>query len=181
MKKIGLIGKLRSGKDTVATILKNDYGFHSYAFGDGVKAVYHTLVLDAPRSPKPRAGYQRVGEGMKGIFGDYVWVERVLGEIERDGRMSDDIVITDVRLPLEADRLKELGFILVRVNCPDEIRLNRANQLGDIFTEKELAHSTETLVDTLEVDYEIHNSGTLEELERQVHDLIRCIEEEKRG
>jgi|SRR5690554_132546 len=44
MKIIGLAGRKRSGKDTVASILRNNYNFSQLAYADSLKAVVKTLT-----------------------------------------------------------------------------------------------------------------------------------------
>ena len=43
MKNILLCGKMGSGKDTVANILRDDYGYKSVAIGDTIKIITHSL------------------------------------------------------------------------------------------------------------------------------------------
>lgn len=43
MKNIILCGKMGSGKDTVANILRDDYGYKSVAIGDTIKIITHSL------------------------------------------------------------------------------------------------------------------------------------------
>lgn len=62
---VGLLGKLRSGKDQVAAYLTSNYGYTRFAFGDELKDDFHRTYPDIPREPKPRAGYQEYGQRMR--------------------------------------------------------------------------------------------------------------------
>ncbi|WP_223262134.1 hypothetical protein [Bacillus wiedmannii] len=71
------------------------------------------------------------------------------------------VLVNGVRQPNEYQRLKDEGFIIIRVNASDDLRIGRARNVGDVFTEADLSHETESHIDTFEVDYEINNVGTI--------------------
>jgi dephospho-CoA kinase len=178
---IGLIGKLRSGKDTVGEHLMAYYGYQRFAFGDGIKLIGRNLWPEAfdPSAPKPRALMQRLGQSMREIDPN-VWVDKTLRVIDFAQRFRGmypqlgpfKAVITDVRQPNEVLKLRKLGYTLIRVNCPDDIRLERARANGDNFNLADLTHETEMHVDTFKVDYEIWNGGTLENTIAQIDDIM---------
>lgn len=175
--KIALTGKMRSGKDEIARHLWLRHGFKKLAFGDELKRIFHELNPWIPESPKPRAEYQRFGQEMRRIYGDDIWikhVEYIATAIENNIR-TNGLVISDLRQPNEHDWCKRNGFVIVRVTAPDEIRLERAKQAGDIFEADDLAHETESYVDSFDVDYEIINDGSLDELYAQVDEVMREI------
>jgi len=161
--KIGLIGKFRVGKDSVAAYASTFYDFATYAFGDELKRDYHAKNPEVPRTPKPRAGYQSHGQAERLLRGVDVWVDEVFRTIESH-RWPERIMITDVRQSNEVARLKAEGFVLIRITAPDHVRIERAKAAGDSFSAEDLAHSTELAVDDFEVDYEIVNYGSLVEL-----------------
>lgn len=69
-----------------------------------------------------------------------------------------DWIITDVRFPNEAKRVKDHGGLLIRVDRPDQQILN---------------HETETALDSYDKwDGYIHNNGTLEDLQESVKDIL---------
>jgi len=161
--KIGLTGRLRSGKDSVAAYASTFYDFATYAFGDELKRDYHAKNPDVPRTPKPRKAYQEHGQAERSRRGDDVWVDEVFRTIESH-RWPERIMITDVRQSNEVARLKSEGFVLIRITAPDHVRIERAKAAGDAFSAEDLTHSTELAVDDFEVDFEIHNDGSLVEL-----------------
>lgn len=178
MKLIGITGKARSGKDTIAEILFEHYGFTRIAFADPVKlaaqqifGLSHDQTWDDNLKEvvipywdlTPRQMFQKVGDAAKAQFGDGVWMKRwYLGyDMLKD---SDDIVVPDCRYDLEASGVRGLGGIIVRVVRPEE---GLDGNVG--------LHSSESGL-SLAVDYTINNSGTLDDLRHQVAKIIQLIE-----
>ncbi|MEK4910584.1 dephospho-CoA kinase [Niallia sp. FSL M8-0099] len=178
MIKIAICGQLRAGKDEVANRIyhTHDY-FEKLAFGDALKRLYHELLPWVPTDPKPRAGYQKFGQLAREQFGEDIWIrhaERMLGFYERVKR-PDGVLITDLRQPNEYEWARANGWIIVRVTAPDELRLARAKAAGDQFDAKDLAHDTEQHVGAFDVDYEIVNDGTIDELYAKVDAMMSEI------
>lgn len=173
--KIALTGKMRSGKDTVAMHLAFEHGFeYPIAFGDKLKRTFHELFPWVSAQSKPREGYQRFGQLIREEFDENVWVKHLASTVEflEDSRKTRGIVITDLRQPNEYEWCRANGFIIVRVTAPDELRIARAKAAGDVFAEEDLAHDTESHVNEYEVDYEIHNDGTIADLDTKVDEMM---------
>lgn len=179
--KIALTGKLRSGKDAVANRLYIRAMFDRIAFGDKLKELYHATLPWVPEHPKPRAGYQAFGQDMRRLYGEDIWIKHVERTVEASinfrKRLDDHIgiVITDLRQPNELEWARANGFTIVRVTAPEADRLSRAQLAGDSFDAKDLSHDTEQHVDGFEVDYEIVNDGTIDELYAKVDALLTEI------
>jgi dephospho-CoA kinase len=181
--KIALTGKLRAGKDEVAQYLYIRHGFNRVAFGDALKRHAHEVFPWIPQSSKPRALFQAFGQLMREIDPD-VWVKHaeraVKGAIDfrvNTGAERVGIVLTDVRQANEVAWCRENGFTLIRVTAPDEVRIARAIEAGDSFVENDLVHSTELAIDGFEVDYEIVNDGSVDDLKAQVDAIVADIKE----
>lgn len=178
---IALTGKLRSGKSEAANYLSFMHYYRQFAFGDELKADFHRRYPEIPPNPKPRVGYQMHGQLMRRLVGEDVWVRKCFEEIARAKERHEEYgfqppfraVITDLRQQNEYDAAKAQGFVIVRINCPDELRLERARQAGDSFEPEDLAHETELYVDTFEVDYDVDNTGTVAELQTQLDEIVR--------
>jgi len=182
VRKFAICGLARTGKDTVADYLESKYHFEKFAFASDMKRIFHELFPNVPPIPKPRRAYQVFGEGIRKlelVGAESVWIDGCLRKVvayiwwqaEVDERGAN-VVITDLRLPAEYERLKDEGFTIIRVNAPEDVRLDRARILSDVFNEKDLAHETESYVDAFEVDYELNNDGSLDELFAKVDDLM---------
>ena len=178
---IGLRGKARSGKDTVASILSGK-GWTRKAFADQLKRSVGPLfglshdqlngaddseALDPREQVDPRWGktprviLQECGEAWRKIHPD-VWCKFVLADIEELYREDDQFVITDVRYKNEADMIRKMGGVMVHVVRPGaESRTGRS-------------HSSETEMDSYKrYDFTIDNSKDIPHLERQVAEMLR--------
>lgn len=139
---IGLCGYKNSGKDAVAAYLIKTYDFERKAFADPLKhsvaALLNIPMQDVdkfkndpemyvdlrPNNPgyfsESRLSFreflQRYGtEAHRDVFGKGFWLDATLPIKSYVGK---SIVVTDVRFQNEADRIKELGGLLVQVYKP---------------------------------------------------------------
>jgi hypothetical protein len=182
--KLALCGRLRSGKDTAARYLTLFYDFHSFAFADPLKRYLHEIFPHVPREPKPRRLLQLFGQKMREIDPD-VWVNLTMHKIDEYLRLhpcecggsalKPRVVVTDCRQQNEFDRLRAEGFVFVRINADEKLRIQRALEAGDDFTAEDLAHETELLVDSFDVDYEVYNDRTPEYLYRQLDAIMTAL------
>jgi dephospho-CoA kinase len=180
--KIGLLGELRSGKNTVADYLTEYYNATQFAFATDLKNSFHRAYPHIPANPKPRKGYQLYGELKRYVYGQDYWINLTLDDVkyaqiegERFGYISEDQpylpVITDVRYPNEAKRLKEEGYIIIKIETPLEVKIARAEAAGDNFNPEDLNHESEKHIKDMPCDYAIFNGSTLENL----YDNIRLV------
>ncbi|CAM3635854.1 hypothetical protein [Mesobacillus zeae] len=187
IRKIALAGAARSGKDTIADHLVERYGFARFAFADEMKRLLHEIYRDVPKSPKPRRACQVFGEGLRNLDipgARHIWINACMRQVdahiwwhsEVDERGAN-VVITDLRTPLEYERLRAEGFTIIRIKAPSALRIARAQQAGDAFSLEDLTHETESYVDTFDAEYEIINDGTLDDLYTQVDEVIAKIKE----
>lgn len=174
--KIAFIGKMRSGKDTAGRYLETTKGFGQFAFGTGIKRVATILYPEIDLRVKPRKLYQEIGQGLRQVD-PLIWINYLDREVKHwSKRMvlldhTPNVVITDVRQMNEVEFLKAQGYVLVKVETDEELRLQRIKEAGDDYTEEDLNHETELAVDTLPYDVLLTNNGTIEELTRQVEKL----------
>lgn len=145
--RVALIGKMRSGKSTIADLLVENLGYQKLSFGTRLKQFAHQ-VHDVNEGVKPRKLYQDFGQYNRLIDPDVwvKWVERDMG----DNRL---VVIDDLRQPNEYEWAKKNGFILFHVKCSDEVRLMRMKNKGEDVDPKLLNHETERHIDGYTYDY----------------------------
>jgi hypothetical protein len=170
---IGLTGYAQSGKDTVANILVNNYGFTRVAFADKIREYLYDMnpMFDsvagepmfvkekvdrdgwdvAKQHPQIRRLLQNSGVSARKIFGKNFWVNQALGPI---GIGYPNVVITDVRFTNEADTLKANGAQLWRIK---RLGVDAVN-----------SHISEHSMDDYKVDQIFANNGTLKDLEAMV-------------
>lgn len=172
MKKIVLIGKMRSGKDTLAEYAIDKYEYKRFAFGDGIRGVAQILFPDEMSNGKPRALLQGIGQLMRSLDGD-VWVNDCFRRISLENNVIP--IITDLRQPNEFIKCKEEGYISIKVECDEDIRLKRIMRENDSFNLNDLKHETEMHIDTYNCDYVISNNKEIESLYSQFDAIMLNI------
>ncbi|MEU9047516.1 MULTISPECIES: hypothetical protein [unclassified Kitasatospora] len=184
---VALIGRARSGKDTIGARLGREFSFVRVAFADPLRSV--ALDLDPivgaestsyghlpirlsdlvgrygwetakTRYPEVRRTLQRLGEAVRTHDPEY-WVRLALERVDVAERWNIPTVITDVRHVNELDALRARGALVVRVVRPG------VDQLAG----PEGQHVTETALDQAEADVTVTNSGTVEDLHRLADSL----------
>lgn len=181
--KIALCGEMRTGKDTVAEYLEEKYILSPFAFGDELKKDFHLQNPHIPRFPKPVKGYQLHGQYKRYTHGEDIWINLCFDQINKIKKVAQNYnitgseaafspLITDLRQPNELERLREEGYIIIRVEAPLEVRIERMKAAGDEFDENNLNFETENHVKDFDVDHVIVNDGTLEELYYNIDALM---------
>lgn len=183
---IALIGKTRSGKDSVVEILiEMGYQVKRLAFGDSMKEMYHLANPDVPRSPKPIAEYIKFGQSERGKDPDVfvrstmskLWFEQAL---DRGHDRSRVYIFTDVRQPNEYDAaVNQAGFIPVRIYASEKNRISRMVANGETVSQEILNAPTEKYLESFPVEYTISNDGTREDFKNEIIELIRKITTEE--
>ncbi|MGK5639216.1 hypothetical protein ACSNOK_13055 [Streptomyces sp. URMC 126] len=188
---IGIIGRARSGKDTMAARLVTAHGFRRVALADPLKDML--LGMDPVIAPAGREGsalrpaeavgrlgweavkerytearrfLQRLGaEGVRHHINADHWVDVLLHEAGTTYRAGDlrPVVVPDVRFENEAHTLADPGFILWFVDRP------RA---------ADAAHESERL-SLNQGELLINNNGTLAALHHQVDAAIEQTRESR--
>ena len=163
---VGLTGYAQSGKDTVAKILVDNYGFKRVAFADKIRELLleinpimyngsrlSVLVNEfgwefAKSNLEVRRLLQDFGVGARNILGSDIWIISALREMDD---LNQNYVVTDVRFLNEASMIKNLNGQLWRIK---KIEVEAVN---DHISESEMAD--------YKVDQIFTNNGTLEDLE----------------
>jgi len=161
---IGLSGYARSGKDEVAKVLVEEFGFTRVAFADPIRNMLleinplvdgtislQQMVSDygwevAKSFPEVRRLLQATGVSARNHISLDVWVTTAVKKMD-----NKDIVVTDVRFRNEASILRSMsGSQIWRIERPGTEAVN-----GHV-SEHDLANWT--------FDEIFHNDGTLEDL-----------------
>lgn len=172
---IGLSGYAQSGKDTVAQVLVDNYGFTRVAFADkireflyemnpliqvvGFEPIYLKEIVDskgwevAKQNPHVRVALQKAGVSARKTFGEDFWINQALKNL-RHG----NYVITDVRFKNEATAIWSMPGKIWRVNRPGVTAVN--------------SHVSETQMDDYPVDHFVNNDGDIKDLWEEV--LMLC-------
>ncbi len=188
---IGLSGRIGCGKDTAADILCRRFPcYERRTIAGTLRQVVHALTGVSPQQSESRAGkalptaygctvatlLQRVGVGLRATLGDNVWLTALLGADSHQPSAEYALacangrgwIVSDVRFPNEADRVRALGGLVVRIE--GDPALVRAQNLDA----RDLAHVSETALDTYaHFDCVIHNDGTRDLFEQR---LVQALE-----
>jgi hypothetical protein len=180
---IGLSGKSGSGKSTVGDYLAGAHGYHQFAFAGALKEVVQTAfhfsdeqmtfgkeAVDPRCGKSPRWCLQHFGSAFRAVWPEiWIWNLRweILGFLAENGQRP--IVVTDVRFRDEAEALKRMGAVLVRITrsageTPAPLEACATGIPG---------HVSETDLDGWKGwDYVIINNSTLEHLENIVEAML---------
>jgi cytidylate kinase len=118
---IGLAGTNGSGKDTVGQILADEYG---YLF----VSVTELLRAEAERRnlPVERENLRMISAEWRRASGHLgVLVDKAVAEYEKAADKYAGVVMASLRNPGEADRIHELGGLMVWIDADPRIRYDR--------------------------------------------------------
>lgn len=174
---IGLHGKPRSGKDTVAAYLIKKFNLLRYGSSVPVKDTVATMFgvpreyfdddkmkdqVDPFWNMTYRQMAQKVGkECSRDVFGENFWlrfIERKLTEIQHQGYYNG-MILADIRYANEAEWVKQQGgkvIYIIRDNLP-------VSSGGDHAAEQGLSLDLASVV--------VYNNSTIEELYKKI-DLV---------
>jgi hypothetical protein len=161
---LGLGGEARSGKNFVASLVRDEFGFIPWAFANPIKfAVYsqrecpwslNTLFYE--EKPKElRERLQLFGTEMgRDIYGQQVWNKQTEAFIflAENEMKAKGVVLSDIRFPDEADFVKSLGGIVLKVN-------REGSGLSDGLEK----HRTESLISQIKFDGIIDNTQDVDQ------------------
>jgi len=168
---IGLSGYAQVGKDTVAQILVEDYGYTRIGFADTIKKAAYLLdpiiTLDgvrlahavdrygwdgAKQVPEVRRILQVLGSEIgRDLIDPQIWVELTMHSVHQD----DKIVISDVRFRNEAEEIKWKHGEIWRIS-----RIQKGAPVN--------VHRSETDMDSWDFDEYVSNNGSIDNLKQEV-------------
>ena len=173
--RIGLSGKMLSGKSLVAQYLVDCHGFTMLSFAARLKEL--AAELFSPRQEKDRFLLQQLGEHLR-TFDATVWLRYLVERIPHDR----DVVVADVRYPNEYSTLKRLGFVMVRMVTDRAWQTKAMKEFYPDMPPVLLDDITETLLDDHKFDHYIDNREVtpLEQVYAQVETLMTCLKGDAR-
>lgn len=182
---IGVAGHARHGKDSIAKVLKSEYGFVQVNFADALRelAAWLNPVLDIdPNDGTETMNYQEyldfygyeeaktwvefrdflkdLGEGVRNIVDENAWVNAAVRKVVSSLERGDHVVMTDVRYPNEVRAVERMGGEVWKV-----IRPNFNNGVDP-------THPSESHIPHISADRIFNNDATLWHLETQVRATI---------
>lgn len=177
---IGVAGTNGSGKDTIAKVLSEKYGFYEASATDMLGA-----ELDKRGLPHERENKRTVSAEWRREHGLGVIVDKAVEQAKAAG--FDKLVVGSLRNPGEADRVHELDGVMIWVDADPQIRYERIqkNDRGRVEDSKtfeqflaeeeaEMSHSGDSATLNLsgvraKSDRFINNNGnSIEEFSKQI-------------
>ena len=187
---VGVMGRAGSGKDTLADYLRGQYGEEiwqsRWALADPVKKVaeevlgipYSSFVDRAAKEAvvphlgfSPRRAAQLIGtEGMRGVFGGWVWVHCLHRKLLTSGFIGEAAVVTDIRFPEEVQWVLEQNGILVVLERID------AGAVAAHSSEQQMAleqiYTMQTLVGGESSIVHITNNGSIDDFYQAIRQQL---------
>lgn len=183
---LGITGKRGSGKDTTAEYLGKRYGFNILVYTDHVLAP----MLKLQKKKVTRENLIKLATDLRKQYGKEALTRMICERITR----KEPWCISGVRLPEEVAYLRSFyceAFFLLDVECESKKRYERLKSRGTKgekkmsykkfmeidrkVTERPIKESTEL------ADHMIDNNGSMEELKRQLDDLMKNMGVKKNG
>jgi dephospho-CoA kinase len=188
---IGLSGTNGAGKDTVGELLAKNHG---YLF----VSVTELLRDEARRRGQPveRGVLREISAEWRREHGLGVLVDRAVQMFEEAGHKYQGLVLSSLRNPAEADRVHELGGVMVWVDADPRIRYDRIqanaasrnrggedNKTFEQFLDEEDAEmhrqaggdeatlNTQAVKDRVDKTI-MNNSGNLDDLDRELSAML---------
>ena len=122
--KIAICGKMRSGKSTIANMLKEyDDRFKIFSFGNKIKLLANEL-FDMDLKNKDRSLMIAIGSKMREINQD-VWINYIIKETKDE----EFCIIDDLRFQNELDILEQNDWKIISLNISEELQIERIKNL----------------------------------------------------
>lgn len=169
---VGIVGKLGSGKTSLANYLVSEFGYCKVSFADPMKRMVKEFFGVEKGHPQYRELMQKLGTDWFRSVDEDVWVKYLLNNTTGDG-----LVIDDVRFPNEAKGLLNAGWALVYLDCNEPIRIERVMKRDGSFDPACLTHASETGVDEIIRVYQpklhyINAEASVDEVNEYLRGLI---------
>jgi hypothetical protein len=164
--KIAIGHEARTGKDTFADRIITLYGGYKLSPAEPLYDIATSIQqqLKKPVTKDPKL-LQLLGEGMRNIYGDNVWVDTLVQRIKmRDSPEKPNILVVGMRYPNEMEVLKALGFITVKITRQDRV------------IDRDPSHISEIALKNANFDHCIENNGTIEEFFTKIDSVLEKIQ-----
>tara|TARA_B100001564_G_C20665699_1_gene683655 strand:- start:1669 stop:2307 length:639 start_codon:yes stop_codon:yes gene_type:complete len=152
MVKIGICGKMASGKTTLANeVIKLIPEMNKHSLAKAVKD-FATYVYDIKPGHKDRVAFQKIGDGARKHLYENIWIDTLIkrinlesqvkytpsGEVDMNGRdygldwenpdapnYTYHCIVDDIRYVNEVRELKKAGWIIIKLDIDEELQLER--------------------------------------------------------
>tara|TARA_B100000925_G_scaffold285373_1_gene261618 strand:+ start:52 stop:576 length:525 start_codon:yes stop_codon:yes gene_type:complete len=170
--KIAFIGKICSGKSTLAQYLKDNHNYDILSFGEPVKRYAKDIFgLDN----KNRIIIQDFAQKVKEIDFD-VWVKYLIRNFKNIS--NTNIVIDDLRFPNEYKALKNENFVFIKLDIDKELQVKRIKKIYRDSWEthiQRLDNISESYIDKLDADFTIKIENDTFSIEPILNEIFNHI------
>lgn len=189
MTNIAIVGKMYSGKTTLAEAFVQNHGYTRVAMAGPLKQLallaygenllkdkeYEVIDLETGEAfvKSGRAILQGIGQTIKAVDRD-IWLKVFINDTAQMAR--EPYVVDDVRFGFEADYLRSKGWKIVKVQTPEELRISRAKaNTGRTPTKDELNHESESEVDDIKSHYIHFGDCKMRDVPVRAAEILRYI------
>jgi dephospho-CoA kinase len=172
---IGLIGKLGAGKTFAAQHLIDKYGFQRISLATPIKDIMSEyLGIRDKTHPDYRRMAQKIGtDWFRSEYPD-IWIDYM---IKKSKEINHNYICDDVRFVNEAEKLINNNWILIYLDCPEDIRIERCKKRDGVFDYSTLNHPSETGVDDIIFNFAtdiffVDSNGTIENTNKQLDEIM---------
>ena len=164
--RIALGYQSRVGKDTFADRVQERHGGTKLSFAEKLYTItghiQRTLDFEVKKDPTL---LQRQGTELRAYYGDDLFTKQVVKQVTKitDAAPETNILITDMRSPVEYNAMVALGFTTVSIIKPDRV------------IDRDPNHSTEIGLRDYEFDYTILNEGSMQTYIEQIDAVVDAI------
>jgi len=172
---IGITGRAGSGKDTLAKILVEHYGYERMAFADPIRGFVALLLGVSPEelmgsklkdTTCARLGFKTPREAMQTLGTEWgrdtihqsIWVFCLQDKLRALDRRWQAVVVSDVRFDNEARMIRTLGGRIIHITREAAEPVN--------------AHVSEAGISPDLIDMTIDNNGALDDLARHAKRIV---------
>jgi len=178
---IGIAGEIASGKDTAGKYIAEKYQAQTLRFSQPLRDILDRMSLD-----QNRENMARLSLHLRKAFGEDIFSRIILAEARKSDR--DLVVVDGIRRAPDTLHLEtEPQFHFVYVEATPETRYSRlierrqnTDDIGktQVQFEKDALLETESQIRDLKerADFVVNNDGTLEELQKQIDDIIAQVQ-----
>ncbi len=177
---LGLVGEIASGKDAMASYLKEKYNSKTMSFSAPIRKILDIIHLE-----QSRENMVWLATDIRSRFGQDIWSKVISLDCKKNPNKL--IVLPNIRLWEDTQYLKENGdFFLIHIDAKAEIRYERLTKRGqnpDDKTKtweqflKEAEMPTEFPIKEVakKATYRIENNGSYEVFYKQIDELMEKI------
>lgn len=179
---IGVTGEQAGGKGAAADVIRKHFGGSRMTVSNLLRRTLESLHLEATRD-----NLINLALTLKKGFGDSVLMEAMLKEVEIED--ADLVIVDGFRMPGDPDVFREAygdDFKLLYVTADPKVRYERSVKRGEKVGENEASFEefiskekldTETKIAQIgaDADFKITNNGNMDELEKQIIEIMSKI------